>query len=299
MNPDPQTIGVLYATAASLAWTVFSFTMKMSLRDSPVLKVAAGVNGLNALFVTAVAFYFVSPADFLPKSTETTIYLVLAGVLHIGLARVFFYTSIQRIGPNRAVPLALSYPVITALLASVMLGEVITLKIFLGLALLLGGIFLIVGAEPPRRETGPPESFSWRAFGWACAGITSLLWGIAAVFFKKATFEMPSMAVSSIALWLGFSVAFLIARVLEPQGRLTARSWRWLLASAALQTIAIPCYTLAFTQTLAVRVTAIISIQPLFAIPIGWLVMREAENITPRLVGGAALTVAGTILVIS
>ena len=68
--------------------------------------------------------------------------------------------------------------------------------------------------------------------------------------------------------------------------------------SAALQAISIPFYTLAFTLTLAVRVTAIVSAQPLLAIPIAWLFMRESENITPRLIAGATLTVGGTILVI-
>ena len=60
-----------------------------------------------------------------------------------------------------------------------------------------------------------------------------------------------------------------------------------------------PFYNFALIHTMAVRVTAIVSAQPLIVLLLGWLLLRETENITPRLVLGALLTVAGTIVVIT
>ncbi len=297
MTLDSHALGILYATTASLAWVAFSFTMKTALTGAPVLRAAAAVNGLNACFVTIIALLLVPPAAFIPERTEALIYLFLAGVLHIGLARIFFYTAIQRLGPNRAVPLAMSYPIVTAVTAAFALGESVSVQIIAGLILLLAGITLIVRAAPSRDIRKAPSA-SWKLLGWACAGVTSLLWGVAAVFFKKAAREIPPVAVAAGVLWVGFGVALAISRAMEPGKSLSSRALRWLAVSAALQAIAVPFYTLAFTHTLAVRVTAIVSAQPLFAIPIGWLFMREAENITPRLIAGAALTVGGTVLVI-
>jgi drug/metabolite transporter (DMT)-like permease len=290
--------GILFAAIAALAWTFFSFAMKTALRDASVFKAAAGVTGLNAMFVTIVALFIISPVDFVPKNTDTIFYLGLAGVFHVGLARIFFYTAIQRLGPSRAIPMAMSYPVVTAVTAAWFLGEPVTAAILGGLALLLGGIVLIVQADPARPGTEQSAAPSWRIVGWASAAITALLWGIAATFFKKAALGVHPLAVTSVSLWVGFTVSFLISRWMDPKGRVPGSSWRWLLLSAALQTIAVPFYVLAFTHTLAVRVTAIVSIQPFLAIPIGWLIMREAENITPRLAIGATLIVGGTILVI-
>jgi drug/metabolite transporter (DMT)-like permease len=298
MNLDSHALGVLYATFASLAWVIFSFTMKTALRGAPVLRAAAAVNGMNAVFVTIIALFFVPPAAFIPARSESLIYLALAGLLHIGLARIFFYTAIQRLGPNRALPLAMSYPIVTAAAAAYMLGESVSVRIFIGLIFLLAGITLIVRAAPPGESREESSSASWRLLGWGSAVVTSLLWGIAAVFFKKAALEIPPIVVAAGVLWVGFAVTFLLSRGMEPHAKLTSQTLRWLAISAALQAIAIPFYTLAFTLTLAVRVTAIISAQPLFAIPIAWLFMRESENIIPRLIAGAALTVGGTILVI-
>ena len=290
--------GVLFAAIAALSWTVFNFTLKTAFRDASVFKATAVATGLNALFVTVVSLLIIPPAEFVPKNADTILYLGLAGVFHVGLARAFFYTAIHRLGPCRATPFAMSYPIVTALTAAWFLGEPVTAAIIGGLVLLLGGIALIVQADPARPETGQSAAPSWRIVGWACAATTALLWGIAATFFKKAALEVHPLAVTSIALWVGFGVSFLISRWMDPEGRVSGNAWRWLLLSAALQTIAVPCYVLAFTHTLAVRVSAIVSIQPFLAIPIGWLIMREAENITSRLAVGAALVIGGTILVI-
>lgn len=298
MGLDSHTIGILFAMIAALAWAVFTFTMKMALRGASVMKTAASLNGLNAILVTAIALTIVPPAEFIPKTAESAFYLVLAGIFHIGMARLVFYTAIQRLGPNRALPIALSYPIVTAVSAALMLGERPTPQILAGLIVLLGGITLIVRAEPGKAEPGEPATPAWRMTGWACAAAAAFLWGIAAIFFKKAAMEMHPLAVSALALWIGFAAVWLAAKWLDPDGVVPSRSWRWIALSACCQTVAVPLYTLAFTYTLAVRVSTIASTQPLFVIPLGWLFMREAENITPRLIAGAALVVGGTILVV-
>jgi drug/metabolite transporter (DMT)-like permease len=298
MELSGQATGVLFATIAALSWTVFTFSMKIALSGASVLKAAAAVNGLNALLVSAVALFFLPLAAFVPAGAGTAIHILLAGFLHIGMARLFFYTAIQRLGPSRAIPVAMSYPIVTALLAAFMLGEGVTLRIIAGLALLLAGITIIVRAEPARPDPAQPTGPGWKTTGWICAGVSSLLWGFAAIFFKKAAAGVHPLAAAVYALWIGFIVAALIARWMDPAAKFSALPWRWLAISAACQTVAVPLYIFALTQILAVRVTAIVSAQPLFALPIGWFFMREDENISPRLIAGAALSVSGVLLVI-
>ena len=49
---------------------------------------------------------------------------------------------------------------------------------------------------------------------------------------------------------------------------------------------------------LVVLQPAVPTVQPLAALLIGWLFLREVERITAQLIGGVALAVAGTLLVI-
>jgi len=299
MSFDSNTIGILLATIAALAWASFTFTMKMALRGASVIKTTVRLNGLNAILVTSIALTVVPPMGFIPKTAGSAASLVLAGIFHIGMARLVFHSAIQHLGPNRALPIALSYPIITAISAALILGERPTLKILVGLIILLGGTTLIVRAEPGRADTDNFSTSTSKMTGWVCAVSASFFWGIAAIFFKKAALEIHPLAVSALALWVGLAAVWLTSRWLDPEGAVPSRSWRWIAISACCQTVAIPLYILAFTYTLTVRVSAIASVQPFFAILLGWLFMREAENITLRLVAGAALVVGGTIFVIS
>ena len=302
MNPESNAYGVLLASVASAAWAVFVYFIKRALMNAPVLKVTAAVTSVNAALVTLIAIGFISKTDFQGVTATTLMFAFLAGFFHIGISRSFYYRAIHRIGPNRSIPIALTYPAITAVGASFTLGETPTISIFTGLAILLIGITLIVQAEPSRETEAEAHGARWKLFGWFSAGVTSLLWGVAAIFFKKASLNLHPLATAAIALWVGAATAMLLMvldRGEESRGPIPASAWRWIFAAAVCQTIAVPFYNFAFVHTLAVRVTAIISAQPLIVLLLGWLFLREMENITPRLVLGALLTVVGTIVVIT
>lgn len=300
MNLGEHALGLLFATIASLAWAAFSFLVKMALRDAPVLRVTACLTTLNALLVTLIALAAIPHAAFVPKAGKTLLWVLLAGVFHIGISRSFFYLAIHRLGPNRSVPVAMSYPFVTALLAWPLLGEPLTLRVLLGLAILLLGISFIVRSAPAQSE-GPPPFPGWRTLGWIAAGVTSVLWGVSAIFFKRASLDIHPFAVASLALMVGAVVAWMIAFGEAARSGFPAiprRAWPWLLAASVFQATAVPSYNYALKHTLAVNVTAIVSAQPLIALIIGWLFLRESENITPRLCAGALLAVAGTLVVV-
>lgn len=302
MNPESNACGVLLASGASLSWAVFTYFIKRALANAPVLKVTAAVTAMNAALVTLIAAFFVSIDDLARADAAALLFSCLAGFFHIGVSRSFYYRAIHRIGPNRSIPIALTYPVVTAVAASFALGEAPTVSILAGLLTLLGGITLIVQADPPAAAASSgARGARWTLFGWLSAGVTSLLWGVSAVFFKKASLSLHPLATASVALWVGAltaSLLVLLDRGEESRGAIPSPARRWILAAAACQAIAVPLYNFAFVHALAVRVTAIVSAQPLVVLLLGWLLMREAENITPRLVFGALLTVAGTIVVI-
>lgn len=294
-------IGILFALVTTVSWAGASFCIKPALRDVTVPRATATMTVLNALFVTFITFAFVPLSSFRPQNSETWLFVFLAGALHFGISRVFMNAAILRIGPNRTIPVANSFPLVTAFLATFALGEPLTLRIVLGLAILLCGITLIVRAKPAMDTTGDAVTTSRTISGWVFAGLTSLLMGVSAVFLKNASLDLPPLVVSTLALWIGTVIAWIIvgaSKNTAPRGPIPARAWRWLFATAVCQSLAVPFYNAALTKTLAVNVTCLASAQPLIAIPMGLIFMREAENITPKLIGGVVIAVGGTLLVI-
>ena len=301
MEPANHAIGIFFAIVTAVSWTGASFCIKQSLRDVPVLKFTATMTILNALFVAVITIVFVPLTDLSHMKSATWVFIFLAGALHFGISRFFLNAAIGRIGPSRTIPVANSFPLITAFMATVILGEPLTVRILLGLALLFSGISLVVRAKPAIDAPGDPPDTRRKIAGWVFAGLSSLLMGVSAVFFKSASLDSHPLIVSTLALLTGAAVGWLIVGVSKkssPRRKISSRGWRWILATVVCQTMAIPFYNSAFTYTLAVHVASIASTQPLIAIPIGFIFMRETENITRKLIAGAALTVGGMLLVI-
>lgn len=301
MEPVNHAIGILLAMVTTVSWAGASFCIKPALRHVAVPKATATMTILNASLVSLTTLLVVPLAAFRPVKPETWVFVFLAGALHFGISRVFMNAAIHRIGPNRTIPVANSFPLVTAFLATFALGEPLTARILIGLALLLIGITLVVRARPTIDELGHPATTSRSISGWVFAGLTSLLMGVSAVFFKNASLHLPPLVVSTLALWVGTGIAWLIVGATKkhtPQGPIPRRAWAWIIACAVCQSVAIPFYNTALTYTFAVHVTALASAQPLIAIPMGLIFMREAENITPQLIAGVVLAVGGTLLVI-
>ncbi len=301
MEPVSHIIGILFAIVTTISWAGASFCIKPALRHVAVPKATATMTIFNASMVSLVTLLFVPLAAFRSAKPETWVFVFLAGALHFGVSRIFMNAAIHRIGPNRTIPVANSFPLVTAFLATFALREPLTARILLGLALLLMGMTLVVRARPAIDEAGHPATTSRSISGWVFACSTSLLMGVSAVFFKNASLDLPPLVVSTLALWVGTGIAWLIVGATKkqtPRKPIPHRAWGWIIASAVCQSIAIPFYNSAFTYTFAVHVTALASAQPLIAIPMGLIFMRDAENITPQLMGGVVLAVGGTLLVI-
>ena len=85
-------------------------------------------------------------------------FLILSTLLGLGLGDSLDFEAIKRIGVARAMPISMAYPVPAALGAVVLLHEPLGPLALLGVALTLGGVYLV--AAPPR-STQPVDGY-WR-----------------------------------------------------------------------------------------------------------------------------------------
>jgi drug/metabolite transporter (DMT)-like permease len=290
----------MFAAFALAAWSSLSFFIRAALKDAPLFQTTATTTACNALLVIPVAWYLLPASAFRPSRPGTWLLLVLVAFLMIALSRLTYYFAIRRIGPSRSIPIAANTPVVTALLAALFLGEPLSPRILIGLALFVGGVTTVVRAGPAGSEAGA-SSRRDRLVGYLSAAATTLIWSSTGVMMKAAGKDIPPMAVAALAIWMGAPMAWLIAWRMEPAlalRRIPSANYRWILFAAVCQTVAIPSYSLAMSHTLAVNVSSITSTQPLLVIVIAHLFLRDAENVNWRLALGACMTVAGTLTVV-
>ena len=301
MNLSTHVVGLLFAASALLSWASLSFFVRMAMKNAPLLRTTAAISTLNGVFVFVLIFFTLPVSAFQPGSTRTWVLLPVTGFFMITISRLTYYYAIRRIGPSRTIPIAASTPAVTAILATIFLGEPFTTPIVLGLLCLIVGLSMVVRSEPAQANPEIGLTRKNTVKGYISAGLTTLNWSASGVMVRTITLDMNALAASALLIWIGLAFAWVLAvgfRARETAGKIPKASWKWMLLAAVCQTIAVPSFSNAMARTYAVGVTSITSVQPLLVIMGSHLFLRESENITGKLVLGALMTVMGTVLIL-
>ncbi len=142
--PNRFAPGVALSLSAALMWGLGAVLLKPALAHlSPIQ-----ANSVRLPFVTTLLYlsHRFQGRRVTRKRTEPKVLLLLAfvGILGMGVGSLLFLTAISLIGPAKAATLASVSPVIGMLLAAVFLKEAIGLQLLAGVALCLGGVWLVL-----------------------------------------------------------------------------------------------------------------------------------------------------------
>jgi transporter family protein len=120
---------------------------------------------------------------------------MLAGFLGPGIGRTFNITSAQRIGVSRTIPIVGTAPFFSTILAILFLGEEYSLYIFLGMALIIFGIFTL-----SRRKENGIGVFDKKDL---LLPLGSAVFGGVSIIVSKVAIDMVGDPFVGVALTLG------------------------------------------------------------------------------------------------
>jgi len=145
-------LGPLLALAAALVVAVYMILSQIVLRKQDAPTTALWTSGGAALTVGTAALLAGDrlPADAWPHASM----LALASAV----AFLLLYEAIKRIGSSRSAIANMIEPITTVLLAALILGEELTLRIGIGAVLVISALPILVSAEGPRDVVTPSDS---------------------------------------------------------------------------------------------------------------------------------------------
>ncbi len=141
--------GELLIFGCVLSWTLYSVIGKTAMRGlSPLVAVCySSIAGALLLFVAAMPHVNFSAAlDYPPAAYLSLVYLGMFGTV-VGF--LWYFQGIQAIGPSRAAVFISFVPVNGVLLATLILGEPLTLSLLTGGTLVVSGSYL-ANADPSK-----------------------------------------------------------------------------------------------------------------------------------------------------
>ena len=148
--------GVAAVLLGASSFALAGLYARRSMRGVPVPITAVGQS--VAAFPFALPLALLGPPEE-PLSNRTLLSLVLLGAVGTGLALLLFFRLIKTVGATRTSTVAYLVPVAALLYGVVLLGEPLTARALLGLALILAGVAGVSGAFRPanRPRKAPPE----------------------------------------------------------------------------------------------------------------------------------------------
>jgi drug/metabolite transporter (DMT)-like permease len=286
-----ETVGVLCALGSAMSWSVTSLMVSALAPGIGSFTINAARTTLTAGIVVGWMLLAGGLDTVLTLSLGSLALLAVSIVLAIAIGDTIFFESAQRLGLGRAMTISMSYPVVAASLAALLLGERLTAPIVVGGLLTLAGLALIVMA----RVEPPGEPRAWR--GVVEALLAALAWGVSVVALRVPLDEIDAVSAQAVRLPVGAVMLWVTPWALRGVPALLRGGWPLfvrLLALAALTAVSSVMYGASVKYAGVAVATVLSSTAPLFAVPLGIVFLNERLPALALL--GAAVTVAGIVV---
>jgi drug/metabolite transporter (DMT)-like permease len=215
---------------------------------------------------------------------------VLAGLLAPGIAQILFTFGVRDAGASRASVTVGTAPLFSVATALVFLGEPLVAGLVLGAALIVtGGIVLA-------SDQARPEHFKRIGLVYALVGTiafatrdTYVRWLVTEGKDVDPALAAATTMLTGTVVALGFAVV--------TRASLTRHAAVSFVPAGLCYGFSYVFLFEAFARGRVSVVSPIVATESLWGVALSWLLLRKSELVGPRLVLGAALVVAGGVLI--
>ena len=244
----------------------------------------------GALFTIAAAFVVTLPVVAAGPIDLGGIWpFLLAGVLGPGLSQLLFTIAVRDAGPSRTSVVVGTAPLFSVLIALVFLDEPLQAGLVAGALLIVVGGMLLVG-EPAR-----PEHV--KRIGLVVALFASIIFAVRDSLVRHLSIDTEVEPALAAAATLGAGGLVVTLYLLASRRTLPTAGVRAFLLAGLLFGISYLCLFEAYYRARVTVVSPLVATESLWAVTLSALLLRRHELVGPRLLGGAALVVAGGALI--
>lgn len=282
---------IYFSFQAALCFSIAHIFIRRGLVESNAM-----TGSFISLSMTATILWLLFPffAPFSALWTPVSLIFVAAGLFAPGIGRTLSYVGIEKIGVARSVPIANSSPIFASVFAVLFLAEVWVPQNIVGTLLVISGVIILSAARPAQGE--------WRKLDVIYPLVGAMAFGASAIL-RKAGLDYGGVPVMAAAVTAGsaaiFSFALLQFRGGKEALKLSRRSAAWLFTAGLINTAATLSVFYALSHGKVVIVEPLVSSNPVLTLLFTAIFLRDLEAINARVIIGALLTVAGTILVVT
>ena len=280
-----------YAFQAALCFSIAHIFVRRGLNGSNALTGSVISLGTSTVIFWTLALVLAPLAHLASPAIG---YFIAGGVFAPAIGQTLGYIGMERIGVARSSPIVNTSPMFSSIFAVLLLGEIWLAQNILGTSLVILGVVIL--------STSRQASGEWDKKDIIYPVLAAVAFGISTTFRKTGlmTIHVPLLAA---AVTVGTAFLVLLAIVWFRGGqrilRFNRRSSGWLFGGAVINSAAILSFFSALNVGTVVRVEPLVACNPLLTLLWASIFLRQFETLSWRVVGGALVTVAGTVLVVT
>lgn len=138
------------AVMTTVTYGISANSTKKYLKHVSPMTASIGTLLFATLFMLLLSIFFLPDFSIIP--TLSWVYAITLGVLCTALAYLLFFKLIHSIGPAKAVSVTFIIPIFSFLWAYLLLGEIVTLRMWIATVIILFGTGLVTGVIYPRKK---------------------------------------------------------------------------------------------------------------------------------------------------
>jgi transporter family protein len=228
---------------------------------------------------------------------ESIIYLALSTTLGAVAGDTILFMSQERIGVSYAFPIAMSFPVLTYILAILFLGDEVSAMRFFGTIIAVVGLILISREQNKEQDEDGNSHFDLLGIGMAL--FTMVCYSVGTVLLDIGVTGVDSIDANFVRVFIG-SIEFIpIYIVASHMGmpRPTKRATKIVAAAGFFGMALGSLLYVAMVKYIGAAMASVIgSTSPLFAVPVSMFYLKERPTRTA--LAGILVAISGVILVI-
>jgi drug/metabolite transporter (DMT)-like permease len=306
---EAESVGELFAVASMVLFAAANISISQKYRGRP---------SSGGAFLSIVLTFFLSGAvwavlgyrsGFAPVSRTALAWFALAGVLTALLGRVFLYASLRNLGAVKGAAIKRLNPLFSVLLGVLLLGEVISGPMALGMVLIIASFAVLIRqslrAARDDASAGPGATAFARIanLGYLHGPISALAYASGYVARKQGLLLAPDPFLGTLIGALTGIVFFVALAAFLDNFRSDLRAsladfnpWLWL--AGLFTSLGQLSYFAALKYSTISKIALITSMEVFVTMFLSQVVMRSESKLSADVVLAAVLGLLGTLLVI-
>lgn len=280
-----------FAFQTALCFSVAHIFVRRGLVHSNAL-----TSSLISLGTSAVIFWLLllSLIPFSALRTPAVGFFIAGGIFAPAIGQTLGYIGMERIGVARSSPIVNTSPIFSSILAVLFLDEVWMPQNIIGTCLVILGVVVLSSRNAAEGE--------WRIKDVIYPVLAAVAFGISTILRKTGLTALPEPLLgAAVTLGTAFVVLLIIIQLRGGRKELkfNRKSSGWMFGAAIVNTGAILSFFAALNLGQVVRVEPLVACNPLLTILWAGIFLRQIEQLSGRVILGALVTVAGTVLVVT